>query len=343
MAICHFDVKAVSRASGRSAVAAAAYRSGQCLTNERDGVTHDYEKRSGVVTSFVIAPSGAEWATDRSALWNAAEAAEKRKDAKVAREYVVAIPHELDVAAREELVRNFAASIVERYGVAADVAIHAPGREGDSRNHHAHILTTTRTVEEQGLGPKTRQLDVKDSSALEVKALRELWAEKCNQSLERNHQQERVDHRSYVEQGLERVPGVHLGHVATAIERREERKAQEEGREYEPITARGQQNAAALNGNGVLESARRLVQEAEKAIERAKAAAKEVVDWFGTLARSVGQKSLDQDQAAKEAKAAREHKEAVERAKHDAERRKFYKEVARARARDRDDLGIGYD
>ena len=152
MAICHFDVKAVSRATGRSAVAAAAYRTGETLTNDRDGITHNYSKRSGVDGKFVVVPAGCEWAADRSKLWNAAEAAERRKDAKVAREYVVAIPHELDAPAREALVRGFAEAIVERFGVAADVALHAPGKDGDQRNHHAHILTTTRVVEPDGLG-----------------------------------------------------------------------------------------------------------------------------------------------------------------------------------------------
>ena len=92
MAIYHLAVKSVSRSTGRSAVAAAAYRSGDCLENERDGLMHDYTRRGGVEDTFIVTPEGAEWAQDRSALWNAAEAAEKRKDAKVAREYELALP-----------------------------------------------------------------------------------------------------------------------------------------------------------------------------------------------------------------------------------------------------------
>ena len=243
LAICHMAVKSVSRATGRSAVAAAAYRSADTLTNERDGVTHRYEKRRGVDAAFIVAPVGCEWAQDRSRLWNAAEAAERRKDAKVAREYEIALPHELTATQREALARQFASALVERFGVAADVAIHAPGREGDRRNHHAHILTTTRAVEPDGLGAKTRQLDVSSSAAQEIEALRELWARQCNEALERHQHAARLDPRSYAAQGLERVPGVHLGPTATAIERREVRTAEKEGRTYQPRTHEAKMNA----------------------------------------------------------------------------------------------------
>src|SRR3546814_18537864 len=97
MAIYHLAVKSVSRSTGRSAVAAVAYRAGVCLENERDGLVHDYTRRGGVEDAFIVAPEGAAWAQDRSALWNAAEAAEKRKDAKVAREYELALPAELEI------------------------------------------------------------------------------------------------------------------------------------------------------------------------------------------------------------------------------------------------------
>ena len=126
MAIYHLAVKSVSRSTGRSAVAAVAYRAGVCLENERDGLVHDYTRRGGVEDAFIVVPEGAEWAQDRSALWNAAEAAEKRKDAKVAREYELALPAELDAGQRRDLVRAFAEDIRDRYGVAVDAAIHAP-------------------------------------------------------------------------------------------------------------------------------------------------------------------------------------------------------------------------
>ncbi|KAA8420763.1 MobA/MobL family protein, partial [Acetobacter pomorum] len=126
MAIFHLSVKTVSRSTGRSAVAAAAYRSGDTLTNERDGRQHNYANRTGVDDSFIIAPAGCEWAHDRSTLWNAAEQAEKRSNSVTAREYVLALPAELDAKERAGLARAFASAVVERYGVAADVALHAP-------------------------------------------------------------------------------------------------------------------------------------------------------------------------------------------------------------------------
>ncbi|MCB5946064.1 MobA/MobL family protein, partial [Acidocella sp. KAb 2-4] len=187
------------------------------------------------------------------ALWNAAEAAEKRKDAKVAREYEVALPAELSAKGRADLARAFASEIVERYGVAADVAIHAPGKDGDSRNHHAHILTTTRTVGADGLGVKTRQLDQSTTASIEVEQLRDVWGGLTNRALEREGVGERVDHRSLAAQreaamersqdqaqpeperqaaerqaaerqaqDLDREPTVHLGPAAAAIERRGE-------------------------------------------------------------------------------------------------------------------------
>lgn len=142
MAIYHCSVKGISRGVGRSATAAAAYRSGDRIVDERTGEIHDYRKRSGVEHAELVLPEGVT--ITREELWNAAEQAEKRKDAKVAREWNLALPDELDHQQRIELARSFALKLVNRYGVAADVCIHSPGRDGDQRNHHAHILTTTR-------------------------------------------------------------------------------------------------------------------------------------------------------------------------------------------------------
>src|SRR3546814_6745653 len=115
----------------------------------------------------MVVPEGAEWAQGRSALWNAAEAAEKRKDEKVAREYELGLPAELDAGQRRDLGRAVAEDIRDRYGVAVDAAIHAPDDYGDDRNHHAHVMTTTRVVDADGLGAKTRQLDVRSSAKSE--------------------------------------------------------------------------------------------------------------------------------------------------------------------------------
>ena len=134
-----------------------AYRAGEKLTNERDGITHDYTAKQGVEHAEIVLPEGvnADWARDRSDLWNAAEFAEKRKDARVAREFEIALPHELSAEQRLEAAREMAQELADRYGAAVDFAIHAPHEASDVRNHHAHLLMTTRQVTEGGLGDKT--------------------------------------------------------------------------------------------------------------------------------------------------------------------------------------------
>lgn len=221
MAIYHLSVKAVSRSAGRSATAAAAYRAGCEIADERTGEIHDYRRKAGVESADIVLPDGApEWATDRAKLWNAAELAEKRKDACVAREFEVALPAELSTAERRRLAFDFAKDMANREGCAVDVAIHAPGREGDNRNHHAHILRTTRKVEADGLGAKldTEKAGRKRSDDLE--AVRAKWADLMNERLRENGIAARVDHRSLEAQGIDRVPTKHLGPVATAYERR---------------------------------------------------------------------------------------------------------------------------
>ena len=241
MAIYHLAVKSVSRSTGRSSVAAAAYRSGALIENDRDGRTHDYRGRGGVEAAFIVVPEGAEWAQDRSALWNAVERSEKRKDAKTAREYELALPSELDAAERHDLVEAFARDIAQRYGVAVDAAIHAPHDYGDDRNHHAHVLTTTRVVGPEGLGAKTRQLDVRSTAATEVEAVREKWATLTNQALERAGHSERVDHRSYARQGVGMEPTIKLGPASAALERRA-RRATPAGEKPQAVTMRGMFN-----------------------------------------------------------------------------------------------------
>ncbi|WP_242154600.1 MobQ family relaxase [Sphingomonas sp. BAUL-RG-20F-R05-02] len=270
MAIFHLAVKSVSRSTGRSAVAAVAYRAGVLLENERDGLVHDYTRRNGVEDTLMAVPEGAEWALDRSALWNAAEAAEKRKDAKVAREYELALPAELDADQRRDLVRAFAEDIRDRYGVAVDAAIHAPHDYGDDRNYHAHVMTTTRVVEPDGLGAKTRQLDVRTSASAEVEAIRESWAERVNVALEHALVPERVDHRSYARQGIEQEPTVKMGHASAAIERRAAYEQQMAGEEPHAVTPRGQMNEAieAKRGLGLyIERGLEWLQEAKQQAE----------------------------------------------------------------------------
>lgn len=218
MAIFHCQAKAISRGAGRSATAASAYRSGEIIEDFRTGEVHDYSRKQGISYTAILTSSGED--INRSELWNLAEAAEKRKDAKVAREWEIALPAELTELQQRELALSFARVLVERYGIAADVCIHAPGKDGDLRNHHAHILTTTRSFAKGALGAKTRVLDSPRTSGKEVEAMRQAWASLANEALERAGHSERIDPRSLAAQGIARMPSVHLGPIATAMERR---------------------------------------------------------------------------------------------------------------------------
>ncbi|MGK5013610.1 MobQ family relaxase, partial [Janthinobacterium sp. MDB2-8] len=221
MAIYHLSVKAVSRSAGRSATAAAAYRAGCEITDQRTGEVHDYTRKGGVESADIVLPDGApEWATDRAVLWNAAEAAERRKDACVAREFEVALPDELSPALRRRLAMDFAKEMANREGCAVDVAIHAPGKEGDSRNHHAHILRTTRKVGLDGLTDKLDTEKAGRNRTADLDAARTRWAELTNERLRENGIEARVDHRSLKDQGIDLEPTSHMGPAVAAMERR---------------------------------------------------------------------------------------------------------------------------
>ena len=221
MAIYHCSVKAVSRSAGRSSTAAAAYRAGCEITDGRTGEVHDYTKKRGVESADIVLPDGApEWANDRSALWNAAETAERRKDACVAREFEVALPSELPASERRRLAVDFAKEMANREGCAVDVAIHAPGKEGDNRNHHAHILRTTRKVGPDGLTDKLDTEKAGRKRGDDLAAVRTRWAELVNERLQENGIEARVDHRSLKDQGIDREPTSHKGPAVTAMERR---------------------------------------------------------------------------------------------------------------------------
>ena len=243
MAIYHCSTKPLARSSGRSAVAAAAYRSGDRLVDERQGLEHDYTRRSGVVHSELVLPEGAG-AWSRAELWNAAEQAEKRKDARTAREWEIALPSELSAGERRELAVGFARELAGKYGCAVDVALHAPDREGDQRNWHAHLLATTRKVWDGRLGDKC-EIELSDAKRLslglapariEVEAVRQMWADQVNRQLADARRPERVDHRSLAAQReeaiqkgderktaeLDRAPQVKLGWKVVQMERRGE-------------------------------------------------------------------------------------------------------------------------
>jgi ATP-dependent exoDNAse (exonuclease V) alpha subunit len=208
MAIYHFDASVISRSKGRSATAASAYRTAEVIKDHRTGEVHDYTRKGGVLHTEIIAPDTAPaWVHDRSSLWNAVEDAERRKDAQVAREVRVALPSELSTEQNADLVRAFVREQFVARGMIADVALHAPGREGDQRNHHAHIMLTTRAVSPEGFGAKERDWNAKDL----LVDWRGSWAEHVNDTLERCDIHERVDHRTLVAQ---RADALSLAHDA---------------------------------------------------------------------------------------------------------------------------------
>jgi len=193
MAIYHLRATMISRSQGRSATAASAYRSAERIIDMRTGLVFDYERRSGVDHTEILAPESApDWVQERSALWNAVEAAETRKNSQVAREVRLALPCELSHEQRVELVRSFCQRAFVDSGMVADIALHAPGREGDERNHHAHIMLTTREIGPEGFSVKNR-----DWNGVErLEDWRALWAQEMNGALERYSVGERVDHRT---------------------------------------------------------------------------------------------------------------------------------------------------
>ncbi|ACI50259.1 MobA/MobL protein [Gluconacetobacter diazotrophicus PA1 5] len=229
MAIMSLSSKPISRSAGRSAVAAAAYRSAEKLTDERTGQIHDYRNKNGVVAT---ACSVGNQRVDRETLWNAAEAAEKRKDGRTAREWLLALPSELSPRDRQQLAAEFAKMLHQKYGVATDICIHEPSRTGDDRNHHAHLMATTRIVTIENGKPvfgakatfelenRERQRRGLPSTMQEMKGIRREWADMVNHALELAGSTERIDHRSHADRGLDEAPSRHLGPAATAIERK---------------------------------------------------------------------------------------------------------------------------
>jgi hypothetical protein len=219
----HCSVKPVSRSAGRSVVAAAAYRLGECMHDQAYDVLHDYTRKRGVESTFTMVPEGSPaWAHEPELLWNAAEAAETRRNSTLAREVELALPSFLSAEQRLGIAEKFAAELVERYGVAVSVALHEPGKNGDDRNYHAHVLFTTREMTPEGLGKKTRILDDRKTGPGEVVKLRELAAGIVNKALKEANSDIRVDHRSFKERGIEQEPTTHLGPAASEMERRGE-------------------------------------------------------------------------------------------------------------------------
>ena len=230
-----FEAKIISRGGGRSLVAsasyrtggksaasAAAYRAGVQLTDERTGISYDYTKKRGILGAEIMLPSGAPaWMQDRAKLWNGAEAAEKRKDAQTARDYLLSIPHQLSPEERRALVKWFVAEQFVTKGYAADIAWHSPdSREG--LNHHAHVMVTMRRVEGDDFA---RTKDRAPAGVHPMKAwkddllrLREAWAHSANRFLAAAGLDVRITHESLKSRGIEDEPDPKLGPVAMQME-----------------------------------------------------------------------------------------------------------------------------
>lgn len=224
MAIYHFSEKNISRSDGRSAVACAAYRSGQKLQDQVYGKTQDYTKKEGVEYSRIYAPDRTdEKLLDREILWNSVEQAEFKKNgeiklsARLAKEYEAALPHELSIDQQKDLIDDFCQKIVEKHSVIIDASIHAP--HDNNLNCHAHIMFTTRKVNQQGLlGAKAREFN--DQGPQLLKEWRETFAEVTNHHLAEAGLDVRIDHRSYKDQGRDYLePTVHEGNEITVLRR----------------------------------------------------------------------------------------------------------------------------
>lgn len=242
MAIYHCSIKIISRGKGKSAVAAAAYRAGEKITNDFDGVTHDYTRKGGVVHTEILLPDHAPAKyKDRATLWNAVEETEKAKNAQLAREIELALPQELTREQGISLVRAYVKAQFANEGMCADICVHDTG----GGNPHAHVMLTMRPFDENGAwGAKQKKEYILDrdrnkiydqkkrqykctsvpatdwNDQTKAEEWRAAWAQICNQYLEQNGHAERIDHRSYARQGINQIPTVHFGVAASAMEKR---------------------------------------------------------------------------------------------------------------------------
>ncbi|MEL6491425.1 MAG: MobQ family relaxase [Cyanobacteria bacterium J06621_3] len=204
MAIYSFRMQVIGRSAGRSATAAAAYRSGEEIKDERTGQSHDYTGKSDIYDNEILKPENApERYADRQTLWNEVEQREKRKDSQLCNEVMVALPAELTHEQKQQLTREYVQGEFVEQGMIADIGYH----DFDSHNPHAHIMLTMRSVNEEGFGKKKREWNRRDA----VKDYRAHWADYANRALERAGHDVRIDHRSLKEQGIEREPQIHLG------------------------------------------------------------------------------------------------------------------------------------
>lgn len=269
----HACAKQVKRSAGRSSVAAAAYRAGDSLTDERTGLVHDYTRKGGVEHAHIYAPEYAPaWAYDRHRLWNAVEKKENRKNSATAHELEIGFPAEFNAQQRREAGETIALELVRRYQCAVDIAYHAPNKSGDQRNHHAHILFTTRgfdasrpdgwakgkfrdlsqdqakdennnpVIDEQGKKQTVGQLEILD--------LRRFISAEMNRIALRENLPVTIEHLSFEKRGIDRIPTEKMGYVATQFDRAG--KSSERGKINTNIRAANDDRAALKNKVNIL-------------------------------------------------------------------------------------------
>ncbi|WP_291633035.1 MobQ family relaxase, partial [Clostridium sp.] len=212
MAIFHSSLQVISRGQGKSCMAAAAYRAGEKLYDERQNLNHDYTKKQNV-ESEIIAPSNSpSWVNDREKLWNEVDKSETRCNSRTAREINIALPLELSKEQQKELSREYVKENFVDKGMVADVCFHF----NDESNPHFHVMLTTREITKEGFAKKNREWDKKENATI----WREQWANNVNKALERAGYEDRIDHRSYKDQGIDQVPTIHLGKTSSEMEKK---------------------------------------------------------------------------------------------------------------------------
>jgi len=240
----HFSVSIISRGKGKSAVASSAYIAGEKIKNEWDGVTHDYTKKQGVIHKEIFLPEHApKEFSDRNTLWNSVELFEKKSNAQLARNFIIALPKELSLEENKKLITEFIQDNFVAEGMVADLAIHDESQDGNN-NIHAHIMTIVRPLNEDGTWgqkskkeymldengekilnkngkPKTRKVELTNwNDRGNVEKWRESFSNLCNRYLKENEIDKRVDHRSFKRQAVKQIPTIHLGAAASALERK---------------------------------------------------------------------------------------------------------------------------
>ena len=241
MAIYHLSTKIISRSKGKSSIASSAYRSGEKLYNKRDGLIHDYTKRKDVIYKEIFKPINApNWLLDREQLWNEVEQIEKSKNSQLAREIDIALPIELNEKERIEWLREYVIDNFSNKGMVADVVIH----DKEDGNQHSHIMLTMRPFEENGEwgakakkeyildkngnktyskngNAKSRKIETTNWNKKEtLEHWREQWAIYANKALEKVNRKERIDHRSYEDQGIDKLATRHEGPTVRAMEKK---------------------------------------------------------------------------------------------------------------------------